>query len=638
MQDAINYINIMNNNKPETSIERFIEELKKENKVKIKAPADDGKTYSVIYPRVSSLEQKSNFSLDLQKGGCEEYAHENKYEILAYFGGTNESAKTDDRVEFQKMLDFVKKSKKKIIILTYVFNRFSRTGEDAIDIIDELEAKYGVYVQSVKDPIAIGTLRGRIHIEKALMEGKHENQLRYESCRGGIDANLQSGGWNNSVAFGYYWEYPPREKKRIIKVDHDKARIIVDMFNWFVLENLTYREIRERLLLIGLDWSIQNIARKIRNPFYIGLIKHAFLKGQVVKGTHEPILPLELFMAARDRINGNHHGYVKIHEKENTALKGFCRCEKCNYGLSFYQNNKKTGKDYTYYRCQNKCSGVIINVNTLNEAFKEELHTLALDPALKPLVKKQLHATFEAFSTGNERQEKLLRCQLTEKEKEFLEIKKNFAIGKINQELFDDLSPGYNASIDEIKAELEKISFSTPNLENKVDQALELTANLLNFYNLLSFKKKTELQDLVFPTGMTFMQNSERLLTGNVNPVFTEISRLSRVSEEVNCGEGISDAQNTTNLYNTFPTPNSLGTAIEALARFYEEVKYYLTVTPVPVYTEPIYTGKTQSVQYNYVSGSTVVADSATTMDNHVQYILPVSSGGTQTIQQGGQA
>jgi len=64
----------------------------------------------VIYTRVSTKEQAdTNMSLTTQRKACEMYAQKQGYSILGHFGGTYESAKTDERKEFNNMLSFVKK-------------------------------------------------------------------------------------------------------------------------------------------------------------------------------------------------------------------------------------------------------------------------------------------------------------------------------------------------------------------------------------------------------------------------------------------------------------------------------------------------------------------------------------------------
>lgn len=69
----------------------------------------------VAYSRVSSKEQHdTNLSLQTQNKAIEEYAKRNNKTIVAWFGGTYESAKTDGRKEFQRMLDTSPRTKEKL--------------------------------------------------------------------------------------------------------------------------------------------------------------------------------------------------------------------------------------------------------------------------------------------------------------------------------------------------------------------------------------------------------------------------------------------------------------------------------------------------------------------------------------------
>lgn len=81
---------------------------------------------AVIYTRVSTKEQaETNQSLETQLERCRAYADRHGYEVAGEFGGTYESAKNDERKEFQKMLDFVKKSRHKVgYILVYSTTAF----------------------------------------------------------------------------------------------------------------------------------------------------------------------------------------------------------------------------------------------------------------------------------------------------------------------------------------------------------------------------------------------------------------------------------------------------------------------------------------------------------------------------------
>ncbi|HZB12248.1 MAG TPA: recombinase family protein [Chryseolinea sp.] len=106
-----------------------------------------------MYTRVSTKEQAdTNQSLETQKKYCLEYALKSGLNVLAFFGGTYESAKTDERNEFNRMIRFSRNQKEAVShILVYSLDRFSRTGDNAIFISSELK-KQGISIVSVTQP------------------------------------------------------------------------------------------------------------------------------------------------------------------------------------------------------------------------------------------------------------------------------------------------------------------------------------------------------------------------------------------------------------------------------------------------------------------------------------------------------
>ena len=135
----------------------------------------------VIYTRVSTREQaEHNMSLDTQRRACETYVRKQGYRIMAYFGGTYESAKTDERIEFNNMLSFVQKSREKIsYIVVYSVDRFSRSGANAIYITEQLKL-VGISVVSVSQPTDVNTPSGCLQQNIQFIFSEYDNQLRRE--------------------------------------------------------------------------------------------------------------------------------------------------------------------------------------------------------------------------------------------------------------------------------------------------------------------------------------------------------------------------------------------------------------------------------------------------------------------------
>ena len=100
------------------------------------------------------------------------------YTVLAYFGGTYESAKTDERNEFKNMLSFVKRSREKVSsIIVYSVDRFSRSGANAIFIASELK-KQGVNFLSVSQPTDANTASGSLQQNIQFIFSEYDNHLR----------------------------------------------------------------------------------------------------------------------------------------------------------------------------------------------------------------------------------------------------------------------------------------------------------------------------------------------------------------------------------------------------------------------------------------------------------------------------
>src|SRR5678815_4544012 len=119
------------------------------------------------YTRVSSKEQfDNNSSVSRQKDANYEYAEKNGYQIIEEFGGTYESAKSDfTRKEFKRLIDKVQKSRRKPYgILVFKMSRFSRSGGNAIGLVNYLVETLGVHLIEVSSGVTTTTERGKLAI------------------------------------------------------------------------------------------------------------------------------------------------------------------------------------------------------------------------------------------------------------------------------------------------------------------------------------------------------------------------------------------------------------------------------------------------------------------------------------------
>ena len=157
----------------------------------------------IIYTRVSTKEQEKGYSLETQKRDIEKTCEQNGFTILAYFGGVYESAQTDERAEFNRMLQFARKSKEKVShIMVYSVDRFSRSGANAIYIASELR-KENIKIFAVTQPSDTSTATGKMQQNMQFIFSEYDNDLRREKCKAGMKEMLLNGYWCTKAPLGY---------------------------------------------------------------------------------------------------------------------------------------------------------------------------------------------------------------------------------------------------------------------------------------------------------------------------------------------------------------------------------------------------------------------------------------------------
>ena len=157
---------------------------------------------AVVYTRVSSQEQaQNNGSLEVQFKYTEEFCRRNNISIAAHFGGTYESAKTDGRKEFKRMLDFVKKNNRVSFIVVYNYDRFSRTGAAAAQLSEQLR-RDGIMLRSVTQDIDTSTAAGRLQENFFHMLNNFDNSAKSDRTKINTREVMMKGYWPYATPMG----------------------------------------------------------------------------------------------------------------------------------------------------------------------------------------------------------------------------------------------------------------------------------------------------------------------------------------------------------------------------------------------------------------------------------------------------
>lgn len=494
------------------------------------------------YTRVSSKEQESNYSLTTQKESAERFAREKGYQLMRVFGSTYESGKDDfTRKEFTNLLLEVKKTRNKpFAILVNIMNRFSRSGGKSIGILNEIVDNQGVHLIEVISGISTESPRGRNEINRRLLEAEGDNIRKLEVSIPGMKAFLRAGNWLGKAPLGFD-HIGPRT------TDHNRynssQKIFVNetgmklrqAWQW-KLEGVQDYIIVKRLNDLGVKMSLQRLSDMWRNPFYCGLITNRLLEGEIIEGHHELLVSREVFLKINQINTKRPQGYNIDKHCENRPLIGDILCYNCGRKLSGYLVKKK---GLHYYKCQ-KCKGVTINAVTRNEnkigaheLFVNLLASYDLKTEFLDLVKDQLVRMVELTNNSIKKEETLFKKRLAELERDREKLEERFALGKIDEPLYQKFRRKIDDEIMELREKNDIPEITTSNFKNSLNKTMDFIQNISKYWISGNINIKKKIQRLVFPSGFFINPVNRQYLTPEVNQLFRLTSQISMSSEEV---------------------------------------------------------------------------------------------------------
>ncbi len=476
----------------------------------------------VIYTRVSSKEQADkNLSLETQRKAIEEYAKRHNLNIAAFFGGTYESAKTDGRKEFNRMLDYVRKSNGRISkVLVYTLDRFSRTGGAAIKLATDLREKYGIAVFAVTQPTDTSNPSGVLHQNIQLLFSEYDNQLRKQKAIAGIIEKLKLGIWVQKPPVGYDIVRINSERKIVVNEDGKKLKMA---FEW-KLQGFKNEEILQKLRAMGMNLLKQRIFDILNNPFYCGLLSHRLLNGQIIDGKHEPIVSKENFLKIHNLLTSStQYGVPHIAENNNLPLKVFAKCSECGNRLQAYLMKVR---NIYYYKCRTKGCQCNKNADDLNNLFIKLLKKFRVKESLKSIIISRLENTLNGLISSHTEQIKTIKARLTEVTKKIdLIEEKFFVMGEMSKETYEKFNSKYKMEQEEIMIELNNCQNPISNNKNILNRVIYICDNMHEMWASGSIRLKEKLQQLVFPEGIVFDGKTQAVRTIKTNSVFAAIAQ-----------------------------------------------------------------------------------------------------------------
>ena len=486
------------------------------------------------YDRVSSKDQMVNGnSLVWQFERIDEFASKNKFIIKSKYGGTYESAKNDERKEFQRMLKDIEKDTSVAGILVYSYDRFSRSGANGIFLLENLQ-KLGVRIVAITQEVDSSTPTGNFQQNLYMLLSKLDNDMRKDKSVSGTKSILRKGFWPYATPIGYNNQNKHATADKHLYIINEDGLLIKKAFQWKASGKMTNQQILDKLKAKGLKISIRHIAWVLANPFYCGYIISSLLPGEVNIGKHPILIDEKTFLLANNIGNEDpRHGVLKMRNHLDLPLKIFMKDIVNKSPFTGYFNKNK--KIY-YYKTRDNGTNVNINAKKLNNQFLEILSQFEFDYKYKDKLQQIIDTKLTKLLLNNQIDEKANKKRITELTNQIDILEERFVLNEITGEMFTKFSKKYKEEIDKIYEENTQHGNLSSNLNKAIEKSLKIAENISQMWASGDFYDKQKLQYLLFPEGMLYDKENGTVRTTKVNCFFKQIAIETRVSAEIKKG------------------------------------------------------------------------------------------------------
>jgi DNA invertase Pin-like site-specific DNA recombinase len=514
-----------------TGLEQFLAFAYKDLKVRVKG------NNAVVYTRVSHHSQEDNTSLESQLKYCKSFAKKKDLNIVEYFGGTYESAKTDDRTEFKRMLKYIKQSKNISHIIVYSYERFSRSGVGGAKIAEDLLRDYGVVTLAVTQELDPTTSSGSFQQKILFLFSQMDNELRRDKTVTGMSELIRKGYTPYSIPRGFTNLNKGRCVDQNIVVNQE-GKLIRKAFMWKAKQGLRNAEIVKRLKDLGMKMDLRRLAYIFENPYYCGLIVSKMIPNEVIEGKHEQLISRSIFLKVNNIVNDAKSTHPNKHKQydENLPLKVFMRCAECDTPMTGYQVK---AKGLYYYKCRTKGCKHSASAKKLHADFSQVLSMFEIDKEDVPVVKQAVTSYFSAFFEEQEENIALVTSNVERIQKQLDQVEERYALGKISDELYLKFSEKYHKELNELAPKNANSPVESSNLQKCINKALEFCINPQQWWEKQNVERKMQIQKILFPDGICLSKQNRTVLTNRINSIFAPIEEVARLLKETKKGQPI---------------------------------------------------------------------------------------------------
>ena len=336
---------------------------------------------AVIYARYSS-DRQNEMSIEGQIEECRRYAKEHDLLIVQEYIDRAQTATTDRRPNFLRMIDDSEDGGFEII-LVYQLDRFARNKDDS-GYYKKILSDHGVKVVSAKELIADDSSGVITEGMLEIVADYFSKQLSEKVTRGMYQRAEQCKYNGGNLTFGY-----AVDPEGYYILDEKTAPVVREIFERtaegdngrVIMDDLNARGIKTSR---GNPFTKNSLQSTLRNERYKGIYIFGHTR---IEGGIPQIISEDLFDEVQALLGNRGRG--RRPAIEDYLLSGKLYCGHCKSMMIGTSGTSQTGKTHRYYTCKNapgKCYKKNVQKNFLESLVLETCQEMLTDEIIDAVV------------------------------------------------------------------------------------------------------------------------------------------------------------------------------------------------------------------------------------------------------------
>ena len=324
-------------------------------------------TRAVLYLRVSTKEQaerggeSEGFSIPAQREAGLRKAQSLEAHVVSEFIDAGQSARSADRPELQRMLDYLNANRDVRYVIVHKVDRLARSRSDDVAINLAIRQSGASLVSCTEniDETPNGML---LHGIMSSIAEFYSQNLANEVVKG-TQQKVRAGGTPTRAPIGYQntRQLIDGYEVRTVELDAERANLITWAFDAYATGDWSLRSLADELAEQGLTFrpGPKTSARPVpanklhailKNRYYLGYVSW---RGVEYDGKHPPLTDAETFETVQ-AVLADHRASGERNYRQDHYLVGSLRCGLCNMRMLYTVSRGRNSQEYGYFYCASR--------------------------------------------------------------------------------------------------------------------------------------------------------------------------------------------------------------------------------------------------------------------------------------------